>query len=341
MQLFSSRLQAPIDGIEHLTTHVLDDHHVILEQGPYPAASRARARPSHQSIKRGAVLKVQKRTRHGELLTGKHPQTRRQIPPVHPALDVHRLESAGHLSEQIQLEVETTLTLQRIERLPRRLPSLEQRKDRECHCDDGGSSRHHIDPINEAQGTITASSEHAARLRTQERAPAPGSGPRWGARFFWCGTRRRSSASISPPARTVRVDTGRLAQKVKGSAMATRKTYWQKEAWERERSSKRYQDFRRRVLARLGDVCWICGHPGATDLDHVTPLAVRPGLMYDESNARVAHGSRGCPECPTKQNGARRCCNQERNRGLAATRRGGASATIPAQKPATTVVREW
>ena len=81
--------------------------------------------------------------------------------------------------------------------------------------------------------------------------------------------------------------------------MASRKSHWQKEWWERERSSKRYQDFRRRLLARLGDKCWICAHPGATDLDHMTPLAERPDLMYDEANARVAHGSKGCPQCPT------------------------------------------
>jgi hypothetical protein len=44
--------------------------------------------------------------------------------------------------------------------------------------------------------------------------------------------------------------------------MVSLKSYWQKEPWQRERSSRRYQDFRRRMLAGLGDKCWICGHGG-------------------------------------------------------------------------------
>lgn len=56
-------------------------------------------------------------------------------------------------------------------------------------------------------------------------------------------------------------------------------------------------------------VCWICGHDGSTDVDHVLPLWERPDLAHDLTNLRPAHGAYGCPECHRK-------CNQEREHGL-------------------------
>ena len=83
----------------------------------------------------------------------------------------------------------------------------------------------------------------------------------------------------------------------------------------RMRSSRRYREFREVMLRRLGDVCWICNHPGATDLDHVVPAAVDPGRMLDPSNVRPAHGVDGCAFCPpivTRNGVRRRACNQSR-----------------------------
>lgn len=50
----------------------------------------------------------------------------------------------------------------------------------------------------------------------------------------------------------------------------------------------------RRILA-ASDVCHICGHVGADEVDHVVPLA--RGGSEDESNLRPAHGAVPCPTC--------------------------------------------
>jgi 5-methylcytosine-specific restriction endonuclease McrA len=44
---------------------------------------------------------------------------------------------------------------------------------------------------------------------------------------------------------------------------------------------------RARVLARDGGICWLCGGPGATTVDHVIPRARGGG--DDEDNLRAAH----------------------------------------------------
>ena len=64
---------------------------------------------------------------------------------------------------------------------------------------------------------------------------------------------------------------------------------------------------KRRAVLSASDICWLCGHGGSTDVDHVIPRS----LMKDDnlSNLRPAHGVYGCAECGRK-------CNQERNRKL-------------------------
>ena len=41
------------------------------------------------------------------------------------------------------------------------------------------------------------------------------------------------------------------------------------------------------VLARDGDLCWLCGRPGANSPDHVLPQSMGGG--HDVGNLRAAH----------------------------------------------------
>jgi 5-methylcytosine-specific restriction endonuclease McrA len=53
---------------------------------------------------------------------------------------------------------------------------------------------------------------------------------------------------------------------------------------------RRAQLFTRHVLQVHGNVCHLCGLPGATTADHVIPLS-KGGAPYDPANGRPAHGS--------------------------------------------------
>ena len=64
--------------------------------------------------------------------------------------------------------------------------------------------------------------------------------------------------------------------------------------WEQQRRA-------RRVLYAHDTVCHICGHIGATEVDHVVPLA--EGGADDESNLRPAHA--GCHRAKTGREAAR------------------------------------
>jgi 5-methylcytosine-specific restriction endonuclease McrA len=68
-------------------------------------------------------------------------------------------------------------------------------------------------------------------------------------------------------------------------------------------SGRPWRRIRAAVLA-TSDVCWLCGHPGANDVDHVIPRSLG-GDPLDPANLRPAHGADGCPWC-------RRKCNQAR-----------------------------
>lgn len=74
--------------------------------------------------------------------------------------------------------------------------------------------------------------------------------------------------------------------------------------------------FRRERAAFLAayPVCWLCGHAGADQVDHVVPASQAPWLRYVVSNWRPAHGVNGCPTCGRR-------CNQERGTGRPQRRR--------------------
>jgi 5-methylcytosine-specific restriction endonuclease McrA len=74
------------------------------------------------------------------------------------------------------------------------------------------------------------------------------------------------------------------------------------------RRGRPWERLRRQVLADTAGVCWICGHPGAGDVDHDPPYStlIRLGLdPEDPAHIRgAAHGALSrCPTCG-------RCCNQ-------------------------------
>lgn len=52
----------------------------------------------------------------------------------------------------------------------------------------------------------------------------------------------------------------------------------------------KWQRIRAQVLA-ANSVCWLCGRPGANEVDHVVPASVRPDLRFDPANLRPAHST--------------------------------------------------
>lgn len=67
---------------------------------------------------------------------------------------------------------------------------------------------------------------------------------------------------------------------------------------QREKDGRGGPSWRRKRAFVLGqsDICWMCGRPGATTVDHLVPL--KDGGTSDLSNLRPAHGPKqpwGCP----------------------------------------------
>ncbi len=73
------------------------------------------------------------------------------------------------------------------------------------------------------------------------------------------------------------------------------------------------------MLKEHRGVCHICGHPGATQVDHTPSRKELLRLGLDPNNPRYlrpAHGGKsgGCPYCPTVDGRPRRC-NQRKGVG--------------------------
>lgn len=83
------------------------------------------------------------------------------------------------------------------------------------------------------------------------------------------------------------------------------------EGYEREQRHPSGREWNRKkavVIDHHKGICWLCEHPGATQVDHV--LAYAEGGTDDISNLKPAHGSSGsqknpCPVCKLN-------CNQIR-----------------------------
>ena len=73
------------------------------------------------------------------------------------------------------------------------------------------------------------------------------------------------------------------------------------------RKGRPHRNNRAKVFARDGDICHLCGHPGAGDVDHLVPRSM--GGANHPDNYAPAHGATSrCPVC-------HRCCNQLRGAG--------------------------
>lgn len=70
------------------------------------------------------------------------------------------------------------------------------------------------------------------------------------------------------------------------------------------RSGRPWRRAQARVRRTKGDICYLCGHEGAQDVDHVESLA-SGGAPLDPANHEPIHGGDGCPTCGRK-------CNQEK-----------------------------
>lgn len=70
----------------------------------------------------------------------------------------------------------------------------------------------------------------------------------------------------------------------------------------RDEGAYDYRKLRRAILAD-SDVCHLCGHAGADEIDHLVPVS--RGGTHNLENLAPAHGTNGCPVCGRK-------CNQER-----------------------------
>jgi hypothetical protein len=69
----------------------------------------------------------------------------------------------------------------------------------------------------------------------------------------------------------------------------------------RGRSTRRWRRLRAEVLG-ASDVCILCGHMGASDVDHLQARATHPELAETRSNLGAIHGVGGCPTCGRKCN---------------------------------------
>ena len=99
----------------------------------------------------------------------------------------------------------------------------------------------------------------------------------------------------------------------------------------RKPNGRRWMALRQAVFATYGRTCHICGHGGASQVDHVIPQAVAPQLAWEISNCRPAHGVPGnkCPTCGV-------ACNQSRQAGVIKPK---PAATVK-QAPAATTAKQ-
>jgi hypothetical protein len=54
-------------------------------------------------------------------------------------------------------------------------------------------------------------------------------------------------------------------------------------------SGRRATRARLHVINRDAGLCWLCGHHGATSLDHINPASTHPHLEWEPTNWRAAH----------------------------------------------------
>jgi 5-methylcytosine-specific restriction endonuclease McrA len=106
----------------------------------------------------------------------------------------------------------------------------------------------------------------------------------------------------------------------------------------------RWVIFKQLVFRTYGSTCWLCGHGGARQVDHVESVTEHPERAWELSNCRPAHGSpkNRCPTCLQYCNQLRGAMSPERARRLIAERMAEAGKkTAPARAVAGPAGREW
>lgn len=77
-------------------------------------------------------------------------------------------------------------------------------------------------------------------------------------------------------------------------------------AMRRHRSGRPYRRAKSQMHDNYGYLCHLCGHGGAIEADHLTPVAIDPHQPLSPHLMRPAHGNNApCPTCGRK-------CNAER-----------------------------
>lgn len=67
---------------------------------------------------------------------------------------------------------------------------------------------------------------------------------------------------------------------------------------------------RARCFAEQGTICYLCGHDGSRDIDHIVPKS-KGGALFDQDNLAPAHGARyPCSTC------GRRCNREKADKAL-------------------------
>lgn len=81
----------------------------------------------------------------------------------------------------------------------------------------------------------------------------------------------------------------------------------------KHRKGRPYRTARTQMFAIYGHTCHLCGHGGAGEADHLTPVSVDADQPIDPHAMRPAHGANApCPTCGRK-------CNTERGNRDAST----------------------
>lgn len=90
-------------------------------------------------------------------------------------------------------------------------------------------------------------------------------------------------------------------------------------------SGFRWERFKKLVFITYGDICHICQHGGARQVDHLESLTEHPELGYVLSNCRPAHGAprNRCPVCGQNCNQLRGSYSVARARKIIAERSAG------------------
>lgn len=109
-------------------------------------------------------------------------------------------------------------------------------------------------------------------------------------------------------------------------------------AWDQKRrpaSEYIHPKKKARIIAAHNGVCHLCGHPDATEVDHIVPWAEwrdPTRSVHDASNLAPAHAG-PCPTCGRDCHGDKTKAEAARGRAIAAARRAALGRRQPERHP--------